>query len=357
MLAGISAWFRRWIRPQAGGRAPGAGGVSAPHSYAAAHPRPGQAPATGHRRPAGEPPAPPRGAPGLGGPVRSPVPPAVPPASPGQRTPGRAEAPAGPRFTPAPPPQQPRPASPNQAAGRDQHLASFPAAAPSRVVPPATAGDAAWVPAGYSAQVGRHVIPGGLLYVGSGLAAEKGGQPEPSLIDHRLPVDQRAPDYTGAKMGYWPSYSAIAPQCRAAYLHWLLDGRRAPGVYIGYVFLYFYGLERRLLVDSQSSPAARAEHAALVREVGRPAEHLRGERLLQRLRQEPAPLPVGERRDPALPVRAARTGASLGAAVRAAARSRPARGRRQAGARRVGASLGPPAPGRLAADTSGTLPR
>lgn len=93
--------------------------------------------------------------------------------------------------------------------------------------------------------------------------------PEPALIDPRLPVNPRTPDYAGAKMGYWPSYSSIPADCRAAYLHWLLDGRRAPGAYIGYVFLYFYGLERRLLVDSQWSPAARAEHPALVREVER----------------------------------------------------------------------------------------
>jgi len=116
---------------------------------------------------------------------------------------------------------------------------------------------------------GGYAIHGGLVYAGSGLVAEKGGMPEPALIDPGLPVDVRTPDYAGAKMGYWPSYSSIRPDCRAAYLHWLLDGRHAPGAYIGYVFLYFYGLERRLLVDSQSSQAARAEQPALVREVER----------------------------------------------------------------------------------------
>ena len=97
----------------------------------------------------------------------------------------------------------------------------------------------------------------------------KGECPSRRSSTRGLPVDPRAPDYAGTKMGYWPSYSSIPPDCRAAYLHWLLDGRRAPGAYIGYVFLYFYGLERRLLVDSQRSPAARAEHPALVREVER----------------------------------------------------------------------------------------
>jgi TerB N-terminal domain/TerB-C domain/Tellurite resistance protein TerB len=131
------------------------------------------------------------------------------------------------------------------------------------------AGDSAWIPAGQPAHAGGYSIPGGFVYAGSGLAAEKGGMPEPALINPGLPVDPRVPDYAGAQMGYWPSYSAISPGCRAAYLHWLLDGRSTPGAYIGYVFLYYYGLERRLLVDSQRSPTARAEHPALVLEVER----------------------------------------------------------------------------------------
>ena len=50
-------------------------------------------------------------------------------------------------------------------------------------------------------------------------------------------------------MGYWPTYADINPQARAAYLSWLAGGRRDPNAYIGYVFLFFYGLERRALVD------------------------------------------------------------------------------------------------------------
>jgi uncharacterized tellurite resistance protein B-like protein len=70
-------------------------------------------------------------------------------------------------------------------------------------------------------------------------------------------------------MGYWPSYSNIEPGCRAAYLQWLADGRHAPNACIGYVFLYFYGLERRLLVDAKRSNAAIAERAELLAEVQR----------------------------------------------------------------------------------------
>jgi uncharacterized tellurite resistance protein B-like protein len=212
--------------------------------------------------------APPRGAPGSGGahwpPPSAAQPPWRVPGRPGPVAPG-----ATPRFTPAPPPGRPPIDRPHTAAPRSQHPVASRAPAPRSAAQPAAPGDAAWRPAGQAAHVGGYTIHGGLVYAGSGLAAEKGGLPEPSLIDPRLPVDTRNPDYAGTKMGYWPSYSSIPPDCRAAYLHWLLDGRRAPGAYIGYVFLYFYGLERRLLVDSQLSPAARAEHPVLVREVER----------------------------------------------------------------------------------------
>jgi len=52
-------------------------------------------------------------------------------------------------------------------------------------------------------------------------------------------------------------------------LRWLVDGRQDPNCYIGYVFLYFYGLERRLLVDGRASPAAAAERESLLAEVRR----------------------------------------------------------------------------------------
>jgi len=61
-------------------------------------------------------------------------------------------------------------------------------------------------------------------------------------------------------MDYWPSYCEVSPRARAAYLRWLEDGRRDESTYIGYVFLFFYGLERRLLGDlggNVSHPEAR----------------------------------------------------------------------------------------------------
>ena len=69
-------------------------------------------------------------------------------------------------------------------------------------------------------------------------------------------------------MGYWPSYSEITTASRAAYLDWLAAGRPG-GAHIGYVFLFFYGIERRVLFDGAHIEEARAETPALIAEIER----------------------------------------------------------------------------------------
>lgn len=90
---------------------------------------------------------------------------------------------------------------------------------------------------------------------------------EPALIDPALRIARSQPDRTGASMDYWPSYQTISPGARAGYLAWLAGGRRDPKVPIGFVFLFLYGIERRILIDAQHSPAARAEIDSLLAEV------------------------------------------------------------------------------------------
>ena len=96
-------------------------------------------------------------------------------------------------------------------------------------------------------------IPGGMVYVGSFLAAVPGGGwdanvPAPCLINpaHRV---ASGPVRSVTDMGYWPSYADIKPEHRLAYLTWLSTGKRDASFPVGYAFLYFYGLERRLLAD------------------------------------------------------------------------------------------------------------
>jgi uncharacterized tellurite resistance protein B-like protein len=52
-------------------------------------------------------------------------------------------------------------------------------------------------------------------------------------------------------LGYWPWYANLSPQQRHGYLRWLASGKAALPGHEGYLFLYYYGLERRLLVDEQ----------------------------------------------------------------------------------------------------------
>ena len=126
-----------------------------------------------------------------------------------------------------------------------------------------------WNPPGQTVLVSGRTLLGGMVYLGSDLS---GVSPyvsvEPALIDPRLPIKNRSPDHEGAQVGYWPAYSGIPPASRAAYLDWLEDGR-PPGAYIGYVFLFFYGIERRVLFDAVRLEEARAEIPVLLKEVER----------------------------------------------------------------------------------------
>lgn len=88
---------------------------------------------------------------------------------------------------------------------------------------------------------------------------------EPALINPKLPVDRSRPDREGQGMNYWPSYSDISSPCRAAFLEWLAGGRVDQRAYIGYVFLFFYGLERRAIADAKHSDSAKQE-LPLIRE-------------------------------------------------------------------------------------------
>lgn len=125
-----------------------------------------------------------------------------------------------------------------------------------------------WFGPNQAAFVYGRTLPGGMFYIGRGLRAPQ-GIVEPALIDPTLRVNFSRPDLTGRSMGYWPAYGDISPAARAAYLDWLADGRRAPDTYIGYVFLFLYGLERRVLADIAADPSLSWELPLIGDEVRR----------------------------------------------------------------------------------------
>lgn len=122
-----------------------------------------------------------------------------------------------------------------------------------------------WIPAGHPVRIGTQFIAGGMIYVGRHLPQQGNGhQTENCLINPDLAVAMRKGDPHGVTMGYWPSYSTISAEARRSYLEWLTGPRSDPWAYIGYVFLYFYGLERRLMLES-----AAHDTEAVVAEVRR----------------------------------------------------------------------------------------
>jgi uncharacterized tellurite resistance protein B-like protein len=157
-------------------------------------------------------------------------------------------------------------------------------------------GDAAWVPFGKAVRVGEWTLAGP-AYVGGALRpAHASAERDNCLIDPSLPVAAR-PDTGGQFMDYWPSYERMKPSCRRALLEWMATSRSEPETYIGYVFVYFYGLERRAVLERSEPdrPLIREEVRRLLAIYGRNGSfHRYASELLSALEL----LDAGDRHDP-----------------------------------------------------------
>lgn len=125
-----------------------------------------------------------------------------------------------------------------------------------------------WFTKGQGLTLGPFSIPGGLLY--SSLSLETYDKPrEPSLLNRMLKIASDQVDVSERLVPYWSDYQSISQQARRAYVQWLAGGRCDPQADIGYVFMFFYGLERRVLVDAPHQPQATADFADIATEVER----------------------------------------------------------------------------------------
>lgn len=121
-----------------------------------------------------------------------------------------------------------------------------------------------WIePDGMATVASRDI--GGMIYLGKGSRRDSWKTEGSPFVNPRLPVAKVGSDYLGDSLPYWPSYEDITPRARATYLDWLAGGRSDQRFGPGYVFLYFYGLERRFFVDSP----AEQEKRLLISEVQR----------------------------------------------------------------------------------------
>ncbi|MBL3540707.1 TerB N-terminal domain-containing protein [Aminivibrio sp.] len=130
---------------------------------------------------------------------------------------------------------------------------------------PGAAEPARWFGSTEMPAVNGYSVPGGLVYVGEKLL-DYSGFNDPCLLNPSL---RAAP-------GLSPSaplpeqklhYGKMTPEQRGAYLSWLAGGRNDPDAAVPYVFLFFYGLERRLMVDGQRGGVSPEERSDMVLEV------------------------------------------------------------------------------------------
>lgn len=120
-----------------------------------------------------------------------------------------------------------------------------------------------WIPLGQTVQLRNVSINGGGFYFGSSTAAPAG------CVNPNVAIDFKNPDWTGKSLGYWPNYERINAAQRGAYVGWLNSKRDTTVIGIGYVFLQFYCLERRLLRDWPADPTVQHEAPALLAELDR----------------------------------------------------------------------------------------
>lgn len=123
-----------------------------------------------------------------------------------------------------------------------------------------------WIPSGDRVRVAGREI-NGMVYVGVPPKVGQSYYREPcrAYIDPALSVAKFGQDHSGKQMSYWPGYSTIPAVCRATYLDWLSDGRSDGSINPGYMFMFFYGLERRFLLDDPPD----SEKQAIIAEVQR----------------------------------------------------------------------------------------
>ncbi|MBO9873950.1 TerB N-terminal domain-containing protein [Xanthomonas sp. D-93] len=117
-----------------------------------------------------------------------------------------------------------------------------------------------WISPDETIEIGGVTISGGLFYTGVRLSTPS-GRTEPSLVNAVLAV---APQGNYRHLdGYWNSYADLSVFSRRAYLNWLASDRSDPECAIGYVHLFLFGLERRVLVDGVNEPDSKRDWPAI----------------------------------------------------------------------------------------------
>ncbi|WP_271273199.1 tellurite resistance TerB family protein [Aliamphritea hakodatensis] len=135
---------------------------------------------------------------------------------------------------------------------------------------------ARWIKSGDKIVIAGVEITGGNFYFGGKLKAFSQedsyymrNSTEASLIDNSLKIQLEDHSFTDESLNYWPKFISISPRCRGAYINWLASERNTPETPLGYVFIYFYGLERRIVVEAVKGNVSKTEYQDIFAEVTR----------------------------------------------------------------------------------------
>ncbi|CFU88439.1 TerB N-terminal domain-containing protein [Yersinia pseudotuberculosis] len=127
---------------------------------------------------------------------------------------------------------------------------------------------ASWLRPGELAVVAGITLADGMIYIGNKHKSNRTGA-EPAFINPSMQVAEEEVDISLALIDNAPDYSTCSPEARKAYLQWLSEGRKSPIAHISYVFLFFYGLEHRVLIDASIDPIAKRELPIIEAEINR----------------------------------------------------------------------------------------
>ncbi|ORU93825.1 MAG: ATPase [Cycloclasticus sp. symbiont of Poecilosclerida sp. N] len=124
-----------------------------------------------------------------------------------------------------------------------------------------------WIKSGESITIKGQTFSSGNFYLGGQLSSLDGSGAEASLVDDSLKVENKSSSFEDESLGYWPKFITLTPKGRGAFLSWLSSNRSDPETPLGYVFIFFYGLERRIVVDSIHQAVDDAEFKSLFDEI------------------------------------------------------------------------------------------
>ena len=124
-----------------------------------------------------------------------------------------------------------------------------------------------WIKPGESITIKGQTFSSGNFYFGGKLSSLNGYRTEASLVDDSLKVEKKPSSFEDWSTVYWPKFNSLTPKARGAFLSWLSGSRSDPETPMGYVLIYFYGLERRITTDSITQAVDDTEFKSLFDEI------------------------------------------------------------------------------------------